>query len=75
MNEDELKKIIIEATPTDEEIKDIVKEIQNFMATLLQQEYRYYGGTWWLFSLGKPARPLTTEEIKEHRQRGEISND
>ena len=36
------------------------------LAVVLQQEYKMHKGRWWLWSLGKPARPLTDNEIKEH---------
>lgn len=46
--------------------KQAVKEMCNFMGTALKQEYRLYENKWWLWTLGKPARPLTEEEINEH---------
>lgn len=46
-------------------IREVSKEVCNLMADLLQQEYKLYQGQWWLWSLGKPARPLTDEEVAE----------
>jgi predicted RNA-binding Zn-ribbon protein involved in translation (DUF1610 family) len=44
-----------------------VSRICDFMGTVLQQEYKLYGGQWWLWSLGKPVRQLTASEIEYHK--------
>jgi hypothetical protein len=40
-----------------------VKEMCEGIGRMLRQEYRLHEGQWWLFTLGKPARPLTPDEI------------
>jgi len=45
---------------------DISRQIAHGMADLLCQEYKVHDGQWWLWTLGKPARPLTDIEITEH---------
>lgn len=70
--DDELMKILRDSLPSEEEQKALAKRAANFMADLLRQEYRLHEGAWWLFSLGKPARPLREDEIVEARERGQI---
>lgn len=53
----------------------MVNETCSFMAGLLQQEYKKHDDAWWLFSLGKPARPLTESEISDAIARGDIVDD
>lgn len=43
-----------------------VQEVCQGIGQMLKQEYRQHEGRWWLFTLGKPARPLTADEVKEH---------
>lgn len=43
----------------------IAAGIAKAMAIILQQEYKKHEGRWWLWTLGKPARPLTDAEIEE----------
>ena len=50
-----------------EERRKTARAISKAMATMLRQEYKMHQGAWWLWTLGKPARPLTDAEIKEHR--------
>lgn len=58
--------------PTDEQIAKDAREIADRMAKLLRQEYRWHKGAWWLFTLGKPARPLTADEVIYAAGRGLI---
>ena len=55
-----------------EQVKQAAREIANGVATFLRQEYQLVDGEWWLFSLGRPRRPLTDIEIKEAQKRGQI---
>lgn len=48
------------------------RDCANFFATVLRQKYEKVDGVWWLFSLDKPVRPLTAEEIEDATQRGKI---
>lgn len=48
-----------------EERKKTARAISRAMATILQQEYKMHKGRWWLWTLGKPARPLTDAEVEE----------
>jgi hypothetical protein len=75
MTDEELRKLFVELRPTKEEIASMAREVCKSMADFLQQEYKKQDGVWWLYSLGKPARPLTDEEISEHILRGDIKND
>lgn len=56
-------------------ITQAAKDIDIEMASLLQQEYKAHQGTWWLFTLGEPARALTAKEIAWHQERGDIPNE
>ena len=39
------------------------------IGSMLAQEYVFYQGQWWLFTLGKPARALRQDEIDWHTAR------
>ena len=43
----------------------VAAEVAFAMGKLLGQEYKLHEGAWWLFSLGKPARPLSDKEVAE----------
>lgn len=45
--------------------KQVVKETVQAVGTLLRQEYKLHRGKMWLWTMGKPVRPLTEEEIAE----------
>jgi hypothetical protein len=51
------------------------REIADQMAKALRQEYRWHENSWWLFTLGKPARSLTEAEVKYAQGRGLIPTD
>lgn len=53
-------------------LKRIAREIADEMANFLRQEYKFHKGHWWLFTLGKPARPLLSYEIEHAKGRGLI---
>lgn len=55
-------------------INRAAREIANDIARILRQEYKQVDGKWWLWSLGKPQRPLTDEEIEGAKQRGQIGS-
>lgn len=50
----------------------ICREMADSVGMALKQEYRRYKDTFWLFTLGKPARPLTADEINYARRRGKL---
>ena len=52
-----------------DKIKQAARIVCSKMARLLRQEYRWHNGAWWLFSLGKPARSLSDEEVEWHKAR------
>lgn len=53
-------------------IDQAARELADQMADLLQQEYKMVGPEWWLWTLGKPKRPLSEREIEYARGRGLI---
>jgi len=53
-------------------IRQVARELANDIARILRQEYKQVDGEWWLWSLGKPRRPLSEEEIEGARRRGQI---
>lgn len=69
---DELREALKATLGNPEWRQRAAKEIASEMADLLQQEYKFHRGEWWLFSLGEPARALTAKEVAEHRERGNI---
>ena len=50
----------------------LARKIADDMAHILQQEYKLVDGAWWLFSLGKPQRALSPEEVADARLREEL---
>lgn len=48
-----------------EKRKRVTMEVCNRMGSILQQEYKEHDGRMWLWTLGKPARPLTDQEIAD----------
>lgn len=48
----------------------VTREIASGIGDLLDQEYRYHHGQVWLFTLGKPARPLTAQEVSDAKRDG-----
>jgi hypothetical protein len=48
------------------------RKLADGIGKALQQQYEKHKGRWWLWALGKPARPLTPQEIKDARTRGLI---
>jgi hypothetical protein len=48
------------------------RAIAQQIATLLRQELKIHKGQWWLYSLDKPQRPLSEEEVREAKARGRI---
>ena len=56
-------------------IKQMSREVADEMAKLLRQEYKWHEDAWWLFTLGRPARPLTEDEIQYAKNQGDIQDD
>lgn len=48
-----------------EKRQKVVKEMCHVVGTALQQERKKWKGRWWLWTLGRPVRPLTPEEVVE----------
>ena len=44
-------------------------KLAGLIGNMLHQSYEIHEGIWWLFTLGKPARPLTEEEVRWHTER------
>jgi hypothetical protein len=61
-----------DASPEEDPLLPLARSTASGIALLLRQEYRQRGQEWWLYTLGRPARPLTSEEIAEHLDRGAI---
>ena len=55
------------------EFHKLASETAKHVAHLLQQKYvKHEDGVWWLWTLGRPIRPLTSTEVKEAQERGDI---
>jgi len=48
-----------------EAIPELAKTVSGNIAKILKQEYKMHNGEMWLWTLGKPVRPLTEEEQKD----------
>lgn len=44
-------------------------QLAGLLGHMLQQSYEMHEGKWWLFTLGKPERPLEESEVKWHTER------
>ena len=64
-----LRDAFIEAfgTTGSEKRDTVCRAMANEIGKALGQEYKMHEGHWWLWTLGKPARALTDEEIKYHK--------
>lgn len=54
---------------TKEERDRLAGNIAKGIGNALGQEYRKHNGEWWLFTLGKPARALRSDELNWHMKR------
>ena len=52
-----------------EEFRKSVLAACGSIGDLLRQEYRLERGRWWLWSMGRPVRELTADEVEWHRAR------
>ena len=50
-------------------LAESVQWMASLMGHSLQQTYQMHEAQWWLFTHGKPARPLEEDEIQWHRAR------
>lgn len=57
---------------TRQRIAEASRAIAQQMAILLRQELKIHKGQWWLYSLDKPQRPLSDDEVREAKARGRI---
>ena len=52
-----------------QQIKKLGDDIAKIIGWGLGQEYHWHENKWWLFSLGKPSRPLEPDEVAWHVSR------
>jgi hypothetical protein len=51
---------------SDQEKRTLSQQLAHVIGKALQQHYEQVNGAWWLFTMGKPARPLAQSEIDWH---------
>lgn len=53
----------------DQKIMNIVRDVEQYTARTLKQQYVKLNGNWWLITLGWPIRRLTPHEVAYHVER------
>ena len=68
-----MEKLLMDDETKRQFIKDEAAKLARIVAKQLRQEYvKHIDGVWWLWTLGRPIRPLTLQEFEEALERGDI---